>query len=154
MPLTSVAGGSWNDGNWFASAGFCGPGSSRLVRLLPLILPSAGESGLPNEAADAAADTPSAAAEAAAPNRTSRRDRLLIGCLTDPYLGDSQFCDPPFPGHFEGLAVNYECNIRFAAAYEFACRPRTRVSTSAAKRARYGFSAMSPVPRSNFEEPI
>src|SRR6267154_1005622 len=86
MPLTSVAGGSWNDGNWFASAGFCGPGSSRLVRLLPLILPSAGESGLPNVAADAAPDTPRAAAEAAAPSKISRRDKLFIGGLTDPYL--------------------------------------------------------------------
>jgi hypothetical protein len=56
------------------------------VGLLPLILPCAGESGLPNEAADAAADTPRAAAEAAAPNKISRRDKLFIGDLTDPYL--------------------------------------------------------------------
>src|SRR5260370_754157 len=108
----SVAGGSWNDGNWLASAAFCGPGSSRLVRLFPLILPSAGGSGLPNEAADAPADTPRAAAEAAAPSRISRRDKLLIGCLTDLYLGELQSCDAPFPGHFAGLANSYDCNIR------------------------------------------
>src|SRR5258708_14186813 len=111
MPLTSVAGGSWNDGNWFASAGFCGPGSSRLVRLLPLTLPSGGESGLPNEAADAAADTPRAAAEAAAPSRISRRDKLVMGCLTDLYLGESQSCGPTFLRSFGGLAGNYDCNI-------------------------------------------
>src|ERR1700731_3317128 len=97
IPLMSVAGGSWDVGNWLASAAFCGPGSSRLVRLFPLIRPSGGESGLPNVAADAAADTPRAAAEAAAPSKISRRDRLLIEGLTDPYLGVSQFFVPSFP---------------------------------------------------------
>src|ERR1700756_5312419 len=97
MPLTSVAGGSWNDGNWLASAGFCGPGSSRLVRLLPLIRPSGGESGLPNVAADAAADTPRAAADAAAPSKISRRDKLLMRCLSNPYFGDGQFFARSFP---------------------------------------------------------
>src|ERR1700726_230616 len=91
IPLMSVAGGSWAVGNWLASAAFCGPGSSRLVRLFPLIRPSCGESGLPNVAADAAAETPRAAAEAAAPSRISRRDKLLIGGPTNPCFGDGQF---------------------------------------------------------------
>jgi hypothetical protein len=65
---------------------------------------------LPNVAADAAADTPRAAAEAAAPSKISRRDKLFMGGLTDPYLGDDQCCGPPFPGNFGGLADYYDCN--------------------------------------------
>src|ERR1700722_4384886 len=110
IPLMSVAGGSWKEGNWLASAGFCGPGSSRLVRLFPLILPCGGESGLPNVAADAAADMPRAAADAAAPSRISRRDKPFIGGLTG-YLGDGQCCGLPFPRNFGGLAQDYVCNI-------------------------------------------
>src|SRR3981081_1617309 len=34
MPLTSVGGGFWNEGNWSASAGFFGTGSSRLGGVL------------------------------------------------------------------------------------------------------------------------
>src|ERR1700719_352267 len=92
MPLTSVAGGSWNDGNWPASAGFCGPGSSRLVGLLPLIRPSGGLSGLPKVAALAAPVTPRAAADAAAPRRLSRRDKLVMLCLTCLFRGLDSSC--------------------------------------------------------------
>src|ERR1700761_4749942 len=81
MPLTSVAGGSWNDGDWPASAGFGGPGSSRPEGLLPLIRPSGGRSGLPKVAAPAMPATPRAAAEAVAPNRIFRRDKLLMWYL-------------------------------------------------------------------------
>src|SRR5258708_38231544 len=110
ISLMSVAGGSWDVGNWLARAAFCGPGSSRLVRLFPLILPSGGESGLPNVAADAAADTPRAAAEAAAPSRISRRDKLLIGCLTHLYLGECQYCGGPFQDGFGGPPDHYDFN--------------------------------------------
>jgi hypothetical protein len=48
---------------------------------LPLILPSGGESGLPNEAALADVATPSAAAAVAVLTRNSRRRILVIGCL-------------------------------------------------------------------------
>jgi hypothetical protein len=48
---------------------------------------------------------------AAAPSRISRRDKLLIGGLTDPYFGDSQCCGPPLPGHFGGLADHFDCNL-------------------------------------------
>src|ERR1700730_12230448 len=108
----SVAGGSWKFGNWLASAGFFGPGSSRLVRLFPLILPSGGESGLPNVPADAAADTPSAAAEAAAPSRISRRDKLVMDVSPIYGLGYDQSRDSSFPIDFAGLAPSYDCNPR------------------------------------------
>src|ERR1700722_522860 len=122
----SVAGGSWKEGNWLASAGFCGPGSSRLVRLFPLILPCGGESGLPNVAADAAADMPRAAADAAAPSRISRRDKPFIGDLTG-YLGDGQCCGLPFPRNFGGLAQDYVCNIVWRATANSAAQPASSV---------------------------
>src|ERR1700754_3677777 len=62
MPLTSEAGGFWIDGNWFASAGLCGPGSVRSCGLRALIAPSPGPSGLPNDAAFAVTATPAAIA--------------------------------------------------------------------------------------------
>ena len=49
MPLTSVAGGSWNDGNWLARAGFCGPGSLKAPGVV-LILPSGGPVGVAEHA--------------------------------------------------------------------------------------------------------
>src|SRR5580658_4930451 len=80
MPLISVAGGSWKEGNCFASAGFCGPGSLNDVGSCTLILPSGGVSGLPKEAALAAAvTTPSAATDAAAPNTTWRLNWSVMG---------------------------------------------------------------------------
>src|ERR1700757_1690128 len=54
IPLTSVAGGLRNDGSLFARDGSCGPGSTSALGLVTLTVPSAGSSGLPNEAARAA----------------------------------------------------------------------------------------------------
>jgi hypothetical protein len=65
---------------------------------------------LPKVAALAAPATPRAAADAAAPNRISRRDKLLIGCLTDLYFGESQYCGRPLPDGVSGLADNYDRN--------------------------------------------
>src|ERR1700683_5464038 len=101
MPLTSVAGGSWKLGNWLASAGFCGPGSSRPVGLLSLIRPSGGLSGLPKVAALAAPATPRAAADTAAPSRISRRDKVVMLCLTCVFMGTGfdlsrRSCPPPY----------------------------------------------------------
>src|SRR5258708_5088381 len=77
MSPTSVAGGFWNEGNWLASGGFCGPGSDRPAGLA-LTAPCAGESGLPNEAARAAVAT--AAAPPAPPRaRTWRREKGITG---------------------------------------------------------------------------
>src|SRR5258707_525660 len=87
MPLTSVGGGFCIDGNCWARSGFCGPGSSRLVGLFPLILPSAGLSGLPNEAAFAEeAAMPSAVADAAALARNSRLSKSVMVCLQSWFL--------------------------------------------------------------------
>src|SRR6202453_1171886 len=72
MPPTSVGGGLLNDGKTSRSCGFCGPGAE-IAAGLEVILPCAGRSGVPNTAALAAADAPSATAPEAAPARTPRR---------------------------------------------------------------------------------
>src|SRR4030081_3243892 len=99
MPLTSGAGGSWNEGNSPASAGFFGPGSSRLVGFLPLIRPSGGESGFPNEPAVAELTTPRAAAEAAAPTRIFRRDMTVMVHLSIDFA-DGKFQSRGYPRDF------------------------------------------------------
>jgi len=73
-----VAGGSWKEGNWLISAGFCGPGSDRLLGLLALTRPSGGRSGLPKVKALADAATLRAAAEAAALTKSLRRVRSVM----------------------------------------------------------------------------
>jgi hypothetical protein len=56
------------------------------VRLFPLILPSAGASGLPNVAALVEAATPKAAAAAAALASILRRNRSVIVFSSDGVL--------------------------------------------------------------------
>src|SRR5258708_29008095 len=73
MSPTSVGGGLWNEGNWLSSVGFFGPGSDKPAGLA-LTAPSAGASGLPNEAAWAAVAT-TAAPPAAPSARMSRREK-------------------------------------------------------------------------------
>src|SRR5258708_34884702 len=77
MSPTSVAGGFWNEGNWLASGGFCGPGSDRPARWA-LTAPRAGGSGLPHEAARAAGAT-AAPPPAAPPGRTWRPGERVTG---------------------------------------------------------------------------
>src|SRR5258708_33224706 len=53
MPPTSVGGGDVAEGNRFAIAGLCGPGSVMLAGFLAFIAPWGGSSGLPKVAARA-----------------------------------------------------------------------------------------------------
>ena len=82
MPLTSVAGGSWNEGSCAASAGFWGPGLLKAWGVA-LMRPSAGRSGLPNtppwaDAAVAAAAAPPAMAPAASRLRLERGAMVVV----------------------------------------------------------------------------
>jgi hypothetical protein len=80
LPM-SVAGGVVADGNWPASAGFCGPGSVMLPRFLAFIAPCGGSSGLPKEAARAVAAVIAAPAAAAA--NIPRRE--IIACYSSEW---------------------------------------------------------------------
>src|SRR6195256_3121820 len=72
----SVAGGFTAEGNWPATAWFCGPGSVMLAGFLALIAPCGGSFGLPKEAAAAA--VVDIAAPAAAVARTSRLENMAF----------------------------------------------------------------------------
>src|SRR5947209_17584505 len=80
LPM-SVAGGVVADGNWPASAGFCGPGSVMLPRFLAFAAPCGGSSGLPKEAARAVAAVIAAPAAVAA--NIPRRD--IIACYSSEW---------------------------------------------------------------------
>src|SRR6476620_9269033 len=75
-PPTSVAGGDCAEGNCFARAGSCGPGSLRLEGVLAFTAPCGGSSGLPNVAACAL--EPAIAALAADAANNSRRENILV----------------------------------------------------------------------------
>src|SRR4029077_5493267 len=77
IPLTSVAGGLRNDGSLPARPGSCGPGSASAFGLVTLTAPSAGSSGLPNEAAFAADAAVSIAAPTALVASILRRDKCV-----------------------------------------------------------------------------
>src|SRR5690242_17567471 len=72
MPLTSVAGGLRHAGSLPARLGSCGPGSLSAFEFVTLTAPSAGWSGLPNDAAFAAE---AAATTAPAPPTASKLRR-------------------------------------------------------------------------------
>src|SRR5436853_3709727 len=97
----SVAGGVVADGNWPASAGFCGPGSVMLPRFLAFIAPCGGSSGLPKEAARAVAAVIAAPAAVAA--NIPRRDIMLA----TPLNGGA-------PGALSALNRLRDCSLRSA----------------------------------------
>ena len=72
---TSVGGGNCADGNCFAIASLCGPGSLRFPGPLALMAPCGGRSGLPKEAACAAL---APKALAAVTTRTSLLENIIL----------------------------------------------------------------------------